>query len=124
MKAKITYEIECLPEDMSYVGNCSAIDEQTDRETENRIRDQLDRGNKWAWCCVKVTCTITYSGEAFKGVDYLGACSYSDEDDFKTSSGYYDDMKGAAYADALQTINNAIVRGNIAKQIQDETEAE
>jgi hypothetical protein len=43
--------------------------------------------NEWAWCCVKVSAT-------YKGItesEYLGACSYKDEADFRACD-YFKDM--------------------------------
>lgn len=75
-------------EDIPYVGNCSAIDPETDAQQEQWIRDQLANDNEWAWCTVHVRAS-------FKGVhgdDYLGCCSYLSEEDFRTTSMYYSDM--------------------------------
>jgi len=79
--------IQCLPEDMPYIGNCSAISECIDKENEAWITDQLESGNQWAWCLVKVSVT-------FMGItkdEYLGGCSYTDEDCF-IACDYYSDM--------------------------------
>lgn len=95
MHSAFEYSIECLPEDMPFVGNCMASgDDEVDAEAEQWIRDQLDAGNEWAWCCVKVTATF----KGLEATDYLGGCSYKGEADFK-SGGYYDDMIAAVTAD-------------------------
>jgi hypothetical protein len=81
-------ELKWEEEDIPYEGNCSAHDPETDRKQEQWIRDQLKSGNEWAWCTAHVIAT-------FKGVvgeDYLGCCSYLSEDDFRTTSMYYEDM--------------------------------
>lgn len=96
---QVDFEIECMPEDMPVKGNCSAIDEDTDRETENMIYEQLSNGNKWAWCMVKVT--AKYKG--IEGTDNLGGCSYKSEADFK-KDGYYEDMKNQAFADLISQL--------------------
>jgi len=70
------------PEDRSYVGE---FDDPTCVEW---IRDQLARGNEWAWCIVKVSAT-------YKGItcsDYLGGCAYESRQSFMAGGGYYDDM--------------------------------
>lgn len=79
--------IECEPEHVPIGGNASAIDEETDRENEAAIREQLRAGNAWAWCTVVVR--AEYLG--IEGTDVLGCCSYASEADFK-QGGYYDDM--------------------------------
>lgn len=94
----VEFSIECLGEPEPIEGNCSAIDPQTDAETAEWIRTELDHGNDWAWCTVKVTATW----EGLEGVDYLGCCSYKSEADFKAEGGYYADMKAQALA-ALQS---------------------
>lgn len=89
------------PEEMPIKGNCSAVDEETDRETEKSIEEQLKAGNPWAWCIVEVR------GE-YKGLsasEFLGGCSYESEDDFKRG-GYYEDM--------VLTVNQSIGRQVLA----------
>lgn len=85
---RASIEVECLPDDVPVRGNASAIDEETDRETEADIARQLDSGNEWAWCCVHVTLTL---GTGLSADSYLGACSYSSERAF-VRGGYYRDM--------------------------------
>lgn len=85
---RATIVLKCEDEDIPYVGNCSAIDPETDRKQEQWIRDQLASGNEWAWCSTHVR--ATYRG--FVGDDYLGGCSYLSEEDFVKTSMYYGDM--------------------------------
>ena len=99
---QVTFELECMPEDDQVRGNASAIDDETDKENEDSIIEQLENGNEWAWCCVKVT--ASYKGQ--EGTDYLGHCSYSSQKDFIENSGYYEDMKNQAFADLIATLNN------------------
>jgi hypothetical protein len=108
-ESKIEFRLEIFPEEIAIEGNASAIDAETDAETEQWIRDQLESGNDWAWCTVKVT--ATYPGLPFKGVDYLGGCSYTSEESFKTPGGYWQDMKDTATADLLRQIED--VRGKL-----------
>lgn len=84
----VEFSIECLPEDAPIKGNCSAIDPETDARTEAWIKRELESGNQWAWCTVRVVGTY----EGLEADDYLGGCSYADEADFK-NGGYYDDMR-------------------------------
>lgn len=91
----VEFTVKCLPEDIPVEGNASAIDDATDAEIVKDIYDQLERGNQWAWCTVKVTA----KWREFEGTDYLGGCSYKSEKDFTQPGGYYDDMKLEALAD-------------------------
>ncbi len=102
--SQVEFTLECQPEDMQIKGNASAIDEDTDNEVEQYIIDELNSGNEWAWCCVKVT--ASYKGR--EGTDYLGGCSYKSEEDFK-KDGYWEDMKKQAFDDlisSLQSLND------------------
>lgn len=100
---EIEYTIEIEPEEIPYKGNCSAIDEETDRETENWIRNQLRKGNRWAWCTVKVTASY----EGYEGVAYLGCCSYHNKKDFMHPDGYYPQMQEEARDDLLAQLKPA-----------------
>lgn len=97
------FKIECIPEETQIRGNCSAIDEEADKATEKWINDQLESGNQWAWCCVKVTCY--YKGiDCITGTDFLGGCSYKSESEFIAPGGYFEDMKRIAYDDFVSNI--------------------
>jgi len=91
----VEFTLECLPEFTPIEGNCCAIDEETDRRQEQLVRDQLEAGNDWAWCCVKVSA----KWEGFEGTDFLGCCSYESEEQFKQPGGYYEDMLKVALDD-------------------------
>ena len=54
-EADVEFEIECVPEDLPIQGNASAINDEADAQLEKDLRDQLERGNEWAWCLVRVT---------------------------------------------------------------------
>ncbi len=92
LKDRVTYKVYCEEEHLPYVGNCSAIDEDTDRSNEKWIADQLEAGNDWAWCSVRVSASF----RGVVGVDHLGGCSYLSEEDFCTPGGYWDDLKNGA----------------------------
>lgn len=84
----VTFSIECEEEDIPVKGNALASgDDDVDHAYENEILRRLDRGDLWAWCCVKVTARW---GD-FEASDYLGCCSFEDEKDFK-AYGYYETM--------------------------------
>lgn len=84
---KATRQLECLEEDMPPEGNASAIDGITDKQIIRTINAKLQSGDRWAWCCVKVT--VAYAG--LDACEYLDCCSYKDEANFK-HVGPYDDM--------------------------------
>ncbi len=91
---EVAFRLTCVPEDTPIEGNCSAIDDDIDRETADWIRAQLDGGNEWAWCLAFVE--AEWNG--FIGRDSLGGCSYRSEADFRTGP-YFEDMKAEALAD-------------------------
>ena len=95
-EADVEFTIECLPEDVPVRGNAMASgDPEVDKETEDYILDQLERGNEWAWCCVRVAA----HWENFHGDDYLWGCSYASEEEFCQPGGYFEHMKRAALDD-------------------------
>jgi hypothetical protein len=91
---EVEFVLECQPEDIPVEGNASAIDPETDAETESWIYDQLERGNEWAWCAV----VVRARWDGFEGTDCLGCCSYESEESFCQPGGYFDDMKKTALA--------------------------
>ena len=107
LREHATITLNCEPEDIDFVGNCSAHDPETDAKQEQWIREQLNSGNEWAWCYVRVT--ATYYG--LHGTDGLGGCSYENEEAFRQPGGYFDDMVTAALeelATHLIAASNAI----------------
>lgn len=113
---EITYTIGCLEEDIPVRGNAIASgDDAVDKETEDWIFEQLNSGNPWAWCCVKVTATVDLDGDEINGYTYLGACSYKSEADFK-ADGYYEDMKAQAKEDLISKLKGLVADGELAKK--------
>jgi hypothetical protein len=102
-EAEVTFTCECEPEDVPFVGNCSAHDDETDRKQEEWVRDQLDGGNEWAWCHV----IVRAAWKGFEGTASLGCCSYLSREDFMRPGGYYDDMKAEALADLNRAVREA-----------------
>ncbi len=99
-ESEVDFAIECLPEDATIRGNCMASgDDGVDEQCAREIESDLESGNTWAWCTVKVTASWNGVEES----DYLGCCSYKSEADFK-GCGYFEDMK----AQALQCLRDAI----------------
>ena len=97
--SKVTYEVTAEPDDIEVRGNAMASgNDEFDRRVENEILERCAGGDVWAWASVKVTARYD-DIDSVEGVDYLGGCSYADEDDFKQAGGYYDDMKKIARDD-------------------------
>jgi hypothetical protein len=90
----VDVSISVEPEFSPIVGNLIASgDDEFDKKCEEDIVAQLDSGNAWAWCIVKVTATpknLTYTDELF-GFSFLGGCSYENQEEFEQSD-YYKDM--------------------------------
>lgn len=83
-----TIEAEC--DDVPVRGNAiMSGDDAFDKKVENEILERLIDGDVWAWASVKVTGTYR---NILKASDYLGCCSYANQEDF-TKDGYYDDMR-------------------------------
>lgn len=118
-RGEVTYEIECLPENMSVRGNamCSG-DADIDRQVEDEILHKLESGNEWAWCVVRVVARITLpSGTMLEGSDYLGGCSYNSREDFEASTDYLEDMKGRALDDLRETLARLVGDGESVAKI-------
>jgi len=99
----ITYSVEIEPEELDFHGNCSAIDEATDRETEAWIAKELAGGNEYAWCWAKVTARF----EGFEGVDSLGAISCKGGADFEEH--FLPEMKRNARANLTAAVESEIM---------------
>jgi hypothetical protein len=118
MPINFTYTIECLPEEIPFRGNAMASgDPDIDRETEDYIARELERGNDWARCTVKVTCQVEGHEDIAVGVDYLGCCSYRSEEDFRTPGGYFDNMCREAREDLIRSLKASLDRGATAARI-------
>lgn len=91
----ISLEVE---QDLTEVrGNALASgDAAADRECEDEIIARLNDGDVWAWACVRV---VARRGNRVAYSNWLGGCSYRDEDDFCQPGGYFDDMKAEALAE-------------------------
>lgn len=72
---------------------------------------ELARRSLWGWCCVKTT--AEYAG--FKGITYLGACSYESADNFVDCEGQAQTYE--ACAALLDNIVEAKVNGQLAVQV-------
>ncbi len=100
----LQFDLSCFPEDIPFVGNCSAVNDAVDSATENLIREGLEAGNEWSWCCVSVRVTHPDIPDVY-GRASLGGCSYASEQDFR-SDPYFADLKTEAYQDFLSKLEN------------------
>ena len=100
--AGIEIRIRAEKSDLEIEGNASAHDDVTDQKVYKWIREQLKRGNVWAWCDVEMK--VIYRG-ILSSSAFLGACSYKSEQDFRHDNGYYRDMMG----ECLDRINEQLV---------------
>jgi hypothetical protein len=103
-RPEVKFTVDCEPEEIPIRGNCSAIDEETDRETEEWILSELNSGNPWAWCQIVVKASL---GE-FEGHAYLGGCSYKSKEDFIQANDYYLDMKDEALEELDKKIQDTL----------------
>jgi hypothetical protein len=118
MMEDITYTLTIEDEDIPVRGNAMATeDHEADKAYEDEIIARLKHGDTWAWCIVKVTASVCHEGETFTGVAILGGCSYSSEDDFKQSGGYFDDMKQEAFENLVNELEHVKSRGTVASAL-------
>lgn len=106
--SKVSYELECHPEDAPVRGNAMCSDDPAfDREVENKILADLEAGNDWAWCTVRVV--ARYEGvDGIFGDDWLGCCNYAGREVFLKCP-YYEDMCAEAKADLYQSLESYII---------------
>lgn len=77
-----------------------SIPKDFEEGTRNQIEEKIDAGDTWAWA--EVTVVAKYKGQY--GYDSMGGCSYKDEQAFIDNSGYWTQMKAAAYADLIEVL--------------------
>ena len=91
----MTFTLEATEDDLPIQGNAQASgNDADDRRVEAELIIRRAVGDVWAWASVKVT--AEWNG--FKGVDYLGACSYKDEAEFRADP-YYEMLCENAMSD-------------------------
>jgi len=84
-KKEVDFKIRLHPELIPVRGNAIfSGDEAYDEFVEDQILDKLVSGNQWAWCTVEVE--ASYNGNIVS--EYLGACSYESERDFRACDTY------------------------------------
>jgi hypothetical protein len=105
------------PEQVQIEGNASAIDPDTDRETYEWIRKELDAGNEWAWCTLVVRATYedvpSLGGASVCGFSYLGCCSYESGVDAKRDN--YEQMLAEALDDLASTLESTCTQAELAE---------
>lgn len=105
LRGQADITIEALPDDTPIRGNALVSgDEAEDRRAEDEIIKQLEAGNEWAWCTIKVTA----SWKDFEGTDYLGSCSYKSKRDFIECDHYWPDMVARAFDDLVAAVEQDI----------------
>lgn len=114
----LTYTLTAEQDDTPIRGSFASGDDAADKELEDELLARLDQGDVWAWACVCVS--VTHNG--FKGVAYLGGCSYNNEAEFK-ADGYYRDMCKDAFADLRESMVYAVKRGELAAKTLKELDA-
>lgn len=98
----VQFEIEVEEDHIPVRGNALASgDDAEDKRVEDEIIARLENEDVWAWASVRMVATW----RGLTADDYLGACCYKDEDDFK-KDGYYEDMKNNAYNSLLRQITD------------------
>ena len=99
---QVEYRIEVEQDDQPVRGNAIASgDPDYDKKVEDKILDRLDRGDVWAWASVRVVAFVP--GYGLEGDDFLGGCTYDNEEQFKSGM-YYPDMIDAARAELFHKI--------------------
>lgn len=98
---EVDWEIHCEPTDDGPEGHFASGDDAEDEADCATIRQQLEGGNEWAWCCVRLV------GRFRELVcwDCLGSCSYESEAAFKAAA-YYDDMRSEVLRQLQEAASN------------------
>ena len=107
-KDECEFTLTVESDDTPIRGNCSAIDEETDRENEQWVIDQLNSGNDYAWCEIIVTCKPKHEKlNHYKGIDSLwgiSARNYKEIEELARDHG----MESEALAYLNDNIRNSI----------------
>ena len=90
---EVEFEVLISEEPHSPADHIATGDDEADARWVEETLKRVRSGGGWAWCCVQVRASFDEHEES----DYLGACSYKSEEDFKKHSGYYREMKAEAY---------------------------
>jgi hypothetical protein len=82
--------------------------EEEDRKSCVDIRDRLEC-SEWAWFCAEVKVSI----EGISESDFLGACSYSSEEDFRACPYFRDMVEEACLMLATRIVQIADLRDSL-----------
>ena len=106
-REEVIITVAAEPELVPVEGNASCSgNEDFDREVEHNVLSRLQQGDVWAWASVLVI--VSWNG--FEGRSSLGCCSYADENDFRQSFGYFEDMVAEALAELNKRVLDAYER--------------
>lgn len=109
----ITYRLIVEEDDVEVRGNAIASgDDAADKVIEDEILARLENGDVWAWARVEVRAECA----GFVGRDFLGACTYRDEAEFRKDA-YYTDMCELALDDLRDTLKRAMTDGRKAHAV-------
>lgn len=101
LRTRATITTDARPESESVRGNAlDSGDPAMDTQEEDRIIDDLDNGNQWAWFVAHVQARFA----GLVGEDFLGSCSYASREDFEAPGGYHADMVAAALDELAHAI--------------------
>lgn len=104
LRKAVTVTLDREEEDSVYTdGHFQREDGSNDDELCAWIRDELNRGNYWAWCVAHVT--VMY--DDLKAEEWLGGCSYKSKEDFMQPGGYYDSMIDEAIETLAKDLESA-----------------
>src|SRR3990170_8981247 len=103
-EAEVEFEVTHEQDDAPVRGNAQATDDDAaDKQVEDEILENLERGNAWAWCTVRVKA----KWHEFEGLDVLGCVSVAKEEDLEEVIEEHG-MK----ANALENLNDSIAETN------------
>ncbi len=106
--ASVTHQAEV--EDSDPADHFGYASLQENMQAVANVRE-MSRRSLWGWCCVKTT--AEWSG--FRGVTYLGACSYESADAFTDAEGKAQTFE--ACAALLDNLTEAKVSGQLAADL-------
>jgi len=98
----VSIEVTQEYEDLEVSGQFASGDAAADKEMIAKIIRRHNSGDIWAWFYAKVT--VSFDG--LTSDQYLGACSYEDEADFRRDGGYFSDM----VSEAIDELNAQIAK--------------
>lgn len=107
----VKFEVEIEPEDLPVRGNViESGDLQYDKSVEDEIIAELNSGNIYVWCCIKVTA----KWKTWSGVTYLGGCSSKSEKELLSDNA---DLIEGLKNEALYDLNDTLK--NVFNELQD-----